>query len=236
MRKSDGQVVERKLGNIQAFNEGAVDFETWFKNNEKLFYSELNALKKMVINPEKCISIGIGDGLFAEKLGIKIGVEPSKSMAELARKRGIKVIEAKAEDLPFEDSSCTQLLLGTILCYVENQEKAIEEAYRVLKKDGEVIVSILPAEGPFALLYRVAKNEGYYDEKISPKIPYPLKFIEKANWIASDELIDLMEKVGFRDIQSVQTLINNPKYCDEEIEEAIPGYKKGSYIVFKGVK
>jgi len=29
-----------------------------------------------------------------------------------------------------------------------------------------------------------------------------------------------------RDIQSVKTLINNPKYCDEEIEEPIPGYKK----------
>jgi len=39
-----------------------------------------------------------------------------------------------------------------------------------------------------------------------------------------------------RDIHSVQTLIYNPKYCDEEIEEAIPGYKKGSYVVFKGAK
>ena len=76
----------------QKFNRGAADFESWFNNNKNLFYSELNALKKMVSDPESCVSIGIGNGLFAEELGIKSGVEPSTGMAELARARGIAAL------------------------------------------------------------------------------------------------------------------------------------------------
>lgn len=218
------------------FNRGAVDFESWFKNNENLFYSELNALNEMVSDPENCVSIGIGNGLFAEKMGIKKGVEPSTAMAELARAKGIDVKLGRAEDIPLEDESCSQVLLGTILAYVEDKEKAVKEAYRILNKGGEVIISILPAEGAFALLYRLTNQEGYYDKNLAPAYPYPMEFIEDTEWISSGELISLMKKAGFKNIEAVQTLLNNPKYSDQQIEEAVKGYKMGSYVVFKGEK
>jgi SAM-dependent methyltransferase len=49
------------------------------------------------------VEIGVGTGLFAVPLGILIGVEPSPRMAELARYRGIEVLENVAEELPFAD-------------------------------------------------------------------------------------------------------------------------------------
>ncbi|MCC3144545.1 class I SAM-dependent methyltransferase [Halanaerobium sp. Z-7514] len=222
--------------NMEKFNQGAADFEIWFKNNENIFLTELNALAKMVTKPEKCVSIGIGNGLFAEKLGIKRGVEPSHAMADLARARGIEVKAGKAEALPFADQSIEQILLGTILAYVEDKEKAVAEAYRVLKKGGEVIISILAAESSFALLYRLAFLEGHYRTMISPQYPYPMDFLAGTDWISSPELIAIMKKIGFKDLKFRQTLTKHPRYANEEVEESIPGYKKGDYVVIKGVK
>jgi len=222
--------------NNEKFNQGAEDFEIWFKNNEKLFLSELKALEQMVTEPEKCVSIGIGNGLFAEKLGIKKGVEPSSGMAELARAKGIEVIEGRAESVPIEDESADQVLLGTILSYVDDKKKAVEEAYRILKDSGQVIISILPAESSFAMLYRLASIEGYYLNKISPRYPYPMDFLEGTDWISTEELINIMKETGFKDLKFMQTLTKHPRYSDQEIEEPLEGYKKGDYVVIKGVK
>jgi ubiquinone/menaquinone biosynthesis C-methylase UbiE len=222
--------------NNEKFNHGAEDFEIWFKNNKNLFMSEFNALKKMVTDPENCISVGVGNGLFAKKLGIKKGVEPSEGMAELARKKGIDVIEGRAEELPLADESAEQVLLGTILAYVDDKKKTVQEAYRVLKKGGEVIISILPAESSFGILYRLASIEGYYLNKISPKYPYPMEFLEGTDWIGTEELIKIMEEVGFKKLEFMQTLTRHPKYANELVEEAVDGYKKGDYVVVKGVK
>lgn len=222
--------------NNEKFNQGAEDFEIWFKNNKNLFMSEFKALEKMVTDPENCISIGVGNGLFAVKLGIKKGVEPSKGMADLARAKGIEVLEGRAEELPLADESAEQVLLGTILAYVDDKKKAVKEAYRILEKGGEVIISILPAESSFAILYRLASIEGYYLNNISPKYPYPMEFLEGTDWISTEELIEIMEEVGFKNLKFIQTLTKHPKYANDFVEEAVEGYKKGDYVVIKGVK
>ncbi|ADQ14168.1 methyltransferase domain-containing protein [Halanaerobium hydrogeniformans] len=236
MTKIKSKKLNRLELNQEKFNQGAEDFEIWFKNNENLFLTELNALAKMITKPEKCLSVGIGNGLFAEKLDIKKGVEPSQAMADLARARGIEVKAGKAEALPFADRSIEQILLGTILAYVEDKQKAVSEAYRVLKKGGEIIVSILPAESSFALLYRLAFLEGHYRTELSPKYPYPMDFLAGTDWLSTEELIEIMEEVGFKNLEFRQTLTKHPKYVNDEVEKSIPGYKKGDYVVVRGEK
>ena len=54
---------------------------------------------------ERVLEVGVGTGRFASRLGVKVGVEPAKAMADMARKRGIEVYEARAEELPFDDES-----------------------------------------------------------------------------------------------------------------------------------
>ena len=229
--------IQGKLSkNNEKFNQGAEDFEVWFKNNQNLFMTEFKALEKMVTDPENCLSVGIGNGLFAKKLGIKKGVEPSQGMAELARAKGIKVIEGRAEEIPLADESTKQVLLGTILAYVDDKRKAVEEAYRILEKRGEAVISIIPAESSFALLYRLASIEGYYLEQLSPQYPYPIEFLEGTDWIGTEELIKIMKETGFKKLKFVQTLSRHPKYANESIEEVTEGYKKGDYVVVKGVK
>ena len=53
------------------FNIYTNEYENWFKENELIFQSELLAVKQIIPNNKKGIEIGIGSGLFAEKLNIK---------------------------------------------------------------------------------------------------------------------------------------------------------------------
>jgi len=219
-----------------AFEEEAEDFDAWFDLNRFIFESELLAEKHFLKNPENAVSIGVGSGLFASKLGIKYGVEPAKGMAELARKRGIEVKIGTAEDIPFPDERFDTVLLSTVLSYVKDDQKAVREAYRILKPGGHIVVSFLPREGSYAMMYDLAYLRGRHDTLISPKHPYPVKFIRGARWHTTEEVTALLKISGFVDLKYVQTLTKHPKYTDEEIEKPQEGYKKGDFVVIQGKK
>ena len=59
--------------------------------------SELRAVKAVVPENRHGMEIGVGTGIFASPLNIKVGVEPSKKLAEMARTKGITVFEDFAE-------------------------------------------------------------------------------------------------------------------------------------------
>ncbi|MFO7980313.1 MAG: bifunctional hydroxymethylpyrimidine kinase/phosphomethylpyrimidine kinase [Candidatus Aminicenantes bacterium] len=219
-----------------AFEVEAEDFDAWFDKNRFIFESELLAEKHFLKNPENAVSIGVGSGLFASKLGIKYGVEPAKGMAELAKKRGIEVKVGTAEDIPFPNEKFDTVLMSTVLSYVKNDQKAVREAYRILKPGGHVVVSFLPREGSYAMMYDLAYLRGKHDTLISPKHPYPVKFIRGAHWHSTDEITTLLKEAGFVDLKYVQTLTKHPKYTDDEIEKPQKGYKMGDFVVVQGRK
>jgi len=68
------------------FNTFTDEYENWFVENETLFRSELLALKQVMPTNKKGIEIGVGSGIFAEKLHITWGVDPSVKMLELVRR------------------------------------------------------------------------------------------------------------------------------------------------------
>ena len=125
--------------NIEAFDQFAVDYDKWFDTYKFAYQSELEAVKKF--NPSQGIGIevGTGTGRFSVRFGIKIGVEPSESMAAISRARGIKIYKAIAEQLPFDDKSFDFALMITTLCFVDNPSLAIKEIYRILKPKGKII-------------------------------------------------------------------------------------------------
>jgi len=115
------------------------EYENWFIKNELLFQSELLALKQVVPTNKKGIEIGVGSGLFAEKLNIKFGIDPSEKMLEFAKQRKIIVEKGVAENLPYTDNSFFNFaVFVTSICFVKNPEKAIKETYRVLNNNREI--------------------------------------------------------------------------------------------------
>ncbi|OPL15561.1 MAG: hypothetical protein AVO39_07640 [delta proteobacterium MLS_D] len=221
---------------VSPFESEASDFDDWFFHNRNVFESELKATACFVTDPERTLSVGAGSGIFDERLGIRHGVEPAAGMAELARQRGIDVKIGCAEKLPYPDGSFRGVLLNTVLSYVSDRPRAVAEAARVLKPEGHIIVSYIPREGSYALLYELALARGKHDSEASPPVPYPLKFIQGTHWCSTDEIISLLSGAGFENLDFVQTLTRHPKYSVLEVEEPVPGYDRGDYVVVRGIK
>ena len=93
----------------------------------------------------RVLEIGVGTGqsfLHYPPVDALVGIEPSEPMLRRARKRAadsgrdVTLVEAPAEQLPFEDDSFDTVITMTVLCTVEDPERAVREIRRVLRADG----------------------------------------------------------------------------------------------------
>ena len=194
---------------VEPFERFRERYENWFERHRYAYLSELEAVRKLLPKGGKGAEIGVGTGRFAAPLGIKLGVEPSKRMAEIAKERGIKVIEGTAESLPFEDESMDYLLMVTTICFVDDPEKALREAYRVLKPGGALVIGFVDKNSPIGRYYEEHREES--------------TFYREARFFSTEELLELLRRVGFREFEIVQTLFHRLDEI-EAVEPVKPGY------------
>ncbi len=209
------------MAKIEPFEKYTKRYEEWFEKHKYAYLSELNAIKKILPAFKKGLEVGVGTGRFAVPLGIQYGVEPSEKMAEISKKRGINVINGVAENLPFEDKSFDLVLMVTTICFVDDILKALKESYRVLKPDGYLIIGFIDKNSPL----------GEYYQEIKEKNP----FYKDANFISTEELLNYLKKVGFKEFKIVQTIFHK---LDEikNIEPVKEGYGEGSFVVIRAKK
>ena len=148
------------------------------------FYDELyfpEQLKKHVIalslvNPDlgaKVLDVGCGTGLLLEKLAqidhLAVGVDISRNMLEVAKHRvdkGVMLVVADAEALPFKNESFEAVFLITVLQNLSNPVKGLKEAFRVLNRGGKAFITFLKkAEGSSRFRQRL-KISGFKVETI----------------------------------------------------------------------
>ena len=100
----------------------------------------------------RTLEIGAGTGLnlphYTSEVTELILAEPDPHMAERLRARleaegcaaqAVSVIEATAEDLPFDDGAFDTVVSGLVLCSVEDPARALAEARRVLVEGGALL-------------------------------------------------------------------------------------------------
>jgi ubiquinone/menaquinone biosynthesis C-methylase UbiE len=174
------------------FEEAAVEYDKWFETHKWVYQSEVEAVRKFIPEAGEGIEIGVGTGRFSIPFGIKVGVEPAKEMAEIARKKGITVYEAKAEHLPFQDNSFDFALIVTTLCFLEDPFQALKEIKKILKPAGKIVIGMLDEYSPLGMLYeeKRKKNKCYRDARF-----YSVK-----------QVLDWLEKIGFNNFETVQTI------------------------------
>ena len=209
------------MAKIEPFEEYASQYEDWFERNRFVYESELRAIREQLPGSGKGIEIGVGSGRFAAPLGIKLGIEPSRKMRQLARSRGIKAIEGIAERLPFHDSRFEFILMVTTICFVNNIQASFQEAYRVLKPGGCLIIGFIDKESPIGRFYQQHKKKSV--------------FYRIATFYTVDELVSNLKKVGFKNFNFTQTIFHNLAEI-RAIEPIKKGYGEGSFVVIKALK
>jgi len=207
--------------NIEPFENYYNEYEEWFIKNKSVYLSELKAVKKFIPKNKKGIEIGVGTGRFALPLGIRIGIEPSEKMGKVAQSKGIEVIKGVAEKLPLSDNSFDFALLVTTICFVKNIDKTFSEAYRILKKNGIIIVGFVDKESPLGKIYQKNKDKS--------------KFYKPATFFSTEEVLESLKKAGFNNFQFYQTIFSDSLNIDK-IEVPKKGYGEGSFVVIRGNK
>jgi len=206
---------------IDPFEKNTSEYETWFENNKFVYKSEVRAIKDQLPKKGEGMEVGIGSGRFAVPLGIRLGVDPSSKMRELARSRGIAAIDGVAEKLPFNDCRFHFVLMVTTICFLDDIEAAFKEAFRVLKTGGHLIIGFINKESPVGILYQQHKSESV--------------FYKIATFYSVDEVISYLKKAGFIDLIFTQTIFHRLSEIIK-LEPIKKGYGEGSFVVVKALK
>jgi len=209
------------MARIQPFEEHTGEYEKWFVDNKFVYQSEIKAIREQLPREGRGLEIGVGSGRFAAPLGITEGLEPSAKMAELARQRGISVTEGVAEDLPFADSEFDFLLMVTTICFVDDLDLSFQEAYRVLKETGVLVIGFIDRESPVGKIYQKFKEHSV--------------FYRMATFYSVGEVLGSLEKAGFRRFSFYQTIFNELKKITAS-EPTREGYGEGSFVAIRAGK
>ncbi len=206
---------------IKLFNKHITQYENWFERNKFVFESELQAIREQLPKSGNGVEIGVGSGRFAAPLGIKIGVDPSEKMREIAQKRGIKAIDGVAENLPFSDSQFDFALMTTTICFVDNMKESFQEVYRVLKPGGALIIGFIDKESLIGRMYQQYKEESV--------------FYGKATFYTVNEVVSNLKKAGFKNFNFIQTIFHNLAEI-KAIEPIKESYGEGSFVAIRATK
>ena len=170
-----------------------------------------------LMNPskgKKLIDVACGTGdlgkLYLDSVGANqkiLCVDPNKGMikkgkSKLKKYKNIKWIIASAENLPIQDNSCDYYTISFGLRNTKNLNKALSEAYRILKSGGRYLCL------EFSKIENSNLNSFYKNySKLIPLIgkivvgekePYEYLIKSIENFINQPQLINLMEKNKFQ--------------------------------------
>lgn len=206
------------MDNIVLFDENAEQYDQWFKRNQHILASEIEAIKLVMPDFNKGIEIGVGTGVFAAQLGIQHGVEPAKHMREKAAARGIRVIDALAEHLPIENEVYDFAMMVTVDCFLTDILQAFKEVWRILKTDGYFIIAFIDKKAPLGRIYDLKKHTS--------------EFYKPAIFHSACEIRSYLQKTGFAVVDERQTIFD----LENKVQESKPGVGEGVFAIMKARK
>jgi ubiquinone/menaquinone biosynthesis C-methylase UbiE len=138
---------------------------------------------------ELALDVGCGTGHFSAMLAdqgaLVTGCDTSQAMLSHARRNhpDLRWHHADARDLPYADASCDLVLSVTMLEFVREPTRALDEMWRVLKAGGRLVVAVLQAGTPWHTSYTREADQG----------PSPFA---AAHFYQRDELVDRLGRYG----------------------------------------
>lgn len=233
--------MNRKAINLpqkQLFDDKAASYDRWYRTKAGFIVDRIE--KEAVfsfLQPEvglTVLDIGCGTGNYALELarkGLKVtGIDISTGMLAKARARAarenleINFCLADAQDLPFADNNFDIVLSVSSLEFFLDLQRALNEAYRVLKPGGRLVVGVIGRDSAWGR---------YYIEKARRD---PKSVFNQARFYSTCELKNAMPG---KNVQTRSVLFVPPEF-NFELEEAVweleagavkAGLEDGGFIV-----
>jgi len=209
------------MSEISPFQKHTERYDRWFDKYHWAYQAELKAVRSLLPKEGRGLEIGVGTGRFAAPLDIVFGVEPVFQMAKMARSRTAGVSGGVAEQLPFRSAHFDFLLMVTTVCFVDNLDQALEEAKRVLKPNGHLIVALVDKESSLGQLYENNKEDSV--------------FYKNATFYSVPELVAIMKHSGFTNFTFKQTLFHELSKISST-EPVKDGHDQGAFVVISCTK
>jgi SAM-dependent methyltransferase len=193
-------------------------YDDWFERHRAAYLSELLAVRTLLPWKGRGLEIGVGTGRFASPLGVEFGIDPAAEMLDYAEARGVRVVRAVAEALPFADAVFDYALIVTTICFIEDSKAALYEAVRVLQPGGELVIGFIDRESALGWDYLANQAENV--------------FYREAKFFSAAEVEILLKEVGFGGIVWAQTLYT-PLLQIKDIAPVSEGTGRGAFVVVR---
>lgn len=177
-------------GRKRVFERFAAEYDRWYDDHPDLYQEERLILAPHLPGKGKGLEVGVGSGRFAAPACILYGLEPSGALAYRAKARGIAVIRGLGECLPFRSSSLDYILMMTVICYLDDPLRALQEAFRVLAPDGKIVIGFIERDGEIAREYSHEREKG--------------RFLRYATFYTAEEVTKFLHTAGFTEIEKDQ--------------------------------
>jgi len=197
------------------FNISTEKYDTWYDSEDgrPLYESELLCLKPFIENaPSPILEIGVGTGRFAECFPEVIGIDPAFNALKFAQKRGVDVVQAIGEQLPFKDETFACIMLIVTLCFVQSPIDVLREGKRVLKRNGYIVIGLVPKDSPWGASYEEKKRQRH-------------PFYSIARFYSFDDIEGMLQDAGLKITRVRSTLFQRPEE-PRRIENPVEEYRK----------
>ena len=177
------------------FDSFARDYDQWYLSKIGNFIDKVEKeliadLAKFNIG-ENVLDIGSGTGTYSiwmNKLGLNVtSIDQSKEMINIAKEKASKEklnidwILGDAHVLPFPNQSFDLVVSVTAIEFMDNYRVVLNEAMRVLKPNGRLVIGVLTKNSPWGELYQeMAKND-------------PNNLFSRAHLFTEDEVVNLFD-------------------------------------------
>lgn len=138
-------MVARKLELMRRYDETAGFYDRRYEDTQRAKYRMVT--KNLPRGSKRILDLGCGTGMFLEELCAEfvVGVDASPEMLKVAkgRARGVALVRADADALPFADGSFDAVVSVTLLQNMPNPAVTVREVARVLNLGGVTVLTVL---------------------------------------------------------------------------------------------
>jgi len=205
------------------FNKFSKEYDLWYKKQpgSLIIESEVKALKSLSIKGVG-IEVGVGTGVFSERLGTSIGIDPSLEMLKIAKTRGINVINGIGESLPIKNECLDYVLYIFTISFLKNIKSSIIEARRVLKPEGSIVIGFLSLTSKWGEFYLQKQREEH-------------RFYKNARFYTKKEVEEILKQFRFT-ISKISATLTQPPRNFTKIEEPTSKIENQGFICIKAEK